>query len=66
MANNGVVNGCARPEMAHRVGSILILSSTFVSRNEALSLEEVLANLRRELLNGLRRSFLGDRVKDLS
>jgi hypothetical protein len=66
MANNGVVNKCARPEMARRVGCILILSSTFVFWDEALSLSEVLANFRRELLNGFRRSFPGDRVKDLS
>jgi len=65
MANNGVINGCARPEMAHREGSILILSVTFVFRNEALSLNEVLTNFHRELLNGFRRSFLGNRIKDL-
>ena len=66
MTDNGVVNGCARGQMAHRVGCILILSITFVFRNEALSLSEVLANLKRELLNRFRLSFLGDRVKDLS
>ena len=66
MANNGVINGRARPEMTRRVGSILILSNIFVFRNEASPLSEVLTNLYRELLNGFRRSFLGDRVKNLS
>jgi hypothetical protein len=66
MANNGVIKGRARPEMTHRVGCILNSSFTFVFRNEALSLNEVLAYFHRKLPNGFGRSFLGDWVKDLS
>jgi hypothetical protein len=66
MANDSVVNGSARPEMALRIGWVFCANITDVFWNEALSMSKVPANTLGQLQNRFRRSFLGDRIVRLS
>ena len=66
MANDSVVNGSARPEMALRIGLVLSTNITDVFRNDASSINKIPANALGQLQNRFRRSFLGQprRVTD--
>jgi len=67
MANDSVVNGRARPEMALRIGWVLSTNIiTVVFRNDAVSINKIPANALRQLQNRFRVSLLGDRIEVLS
>ena len=62
MANDGIINRRPGPEMAHCVGSVLTVGSTFVFRDEAFSLHKIQTNVERQPRNRFGSSFARDRI----